>query len=60
MKKYEYNMLHMREELLEEYLPSQYMCRKFTSNYKITIGADFAIKTFDWDPLTKINLQLWY
>lgn len=33
---------------------------KFTSNYKITIGADFAIKTLDWDPLTKINLQLWY
>ncbi|XP_017877309.2 ras-related protein Rab-38-like, partial [Ceratina calcarata] len=32
---------------------------KFTSNYKITIGADFAIKTIDWDPFTKINLQLW-
>ncbi|CAL1675579.1 unnamed protein product [Lasius platythorax] len=33
--------------------------RKFSSNYKITIGADFAIKTLDWDPHTKINLQLW-
>lgn len=33
---------------------------KFSSNYKITIGADFAIKTIDWDPQTKINLQLWY
>ncbi|XP_043285265.1 ras-related protein Rab-32-like [Venturia canescens] len=32
---------------------------KFSSNYKITIGADFAIKTLDWDPRTKINLQLW-
>ncbi|XP_034947477.1 ras-related protein Rab-32-like [Chelonus insularis] len=32
---------------------------KFSSNYKITIGADFAIKTLDWDPNTKINLQLW-
>ncbi|XP_015523491.1 ras-related protein Rab-32-like isoform X1 [Neodiprion pinetum] len=32
---------------------------KFSSNYKITIGADFAIKTLDWDPHTKINLQLW-
>ncbi|KAG5314638.1 RAB32 protein, partial [Pseudoatta argentina] len=32
---------------------------KFSSNYKITIGADFAIKTLDWDPQTKINLQLW-
>ncbi|XP_070515804.1 ras-related protein Rab-38-like isoform X3 [Cardiocondyla obscurior] len=34
-------------------------CGKFSSNYKITIGADFAIKTLDWDPQTKINLQLW-
>ncbi|KAL2716846.1 ras-related protein Rab-38-like [Vespula squamosa] len=33
---------------------------KFSSNYKITIGADFAIKTLDWDSNTKINLQLWY
>lgn len=32
---------------------------KFSSNYKITIGADFAIKTLDWDRHTKINLQLW-
>lgn len=33
---------------------------KFSSNYKITIGADFAIKTLNWGPHTKINLQLWY
>lgn len=33
---------------------------RFTSNYKITIGADFAIKAVDWDRFTKINLQLWY
>lgn len=32
---------------------------KFSSNYKITIGADFAIKTLNWGPHTKINLQLW-
>ncbi|KAJ8687768.1 hypothetical protein QAD02_023562 [Eretmocerus hayati] len=32
---------------------------KFSSNYKITIGADFAIKSLDWDPHTKVNLQLW-
>ncbi|XP_051173802.1 ras-related protein Rab-32-like isoform X2 [Leptopilina boulardi] len=32
---------------------------KFSSNYKITIGADFAIKTLEWDRHTKINLQLW-
>lgn len=36
-----------------------YFSGKFSSNYKITIGADFAIKTLDWDPHTKINLQLW-
>lgn len=32
---------------------------KFSSNYKITIGADFAIKSLQWDTSTKINLQLW-
>ncbi|XP_014206853.1 ras-related protein Rab-32-like isoform X2 [Copidosoma floridanum] len=32
---------------------------KFSSNYKITIGADFAIKSLNWDAETKINLQLW-
>ncbi|XP_046382447.1 ras-related protein Rab-38-like [Ischnura elegans] len=32
---------------------------KFSSNYKITIGADFSIKQLQWDTYTKINLQLW-
>ncbi|KAG8224409.1 hypothetical protein J437_LFUL004015 [Ladona fulva] len=32
---------------------------KFSSNYKITIGADFSIKQLQWDNCTKINLQLW-
>ncbi|KAL7302074.1 ras-related protein Rab-32B-like [Trichogramma pretiosum] len=32
---------------------------KFSSNYKITIGADFAFKSIDWDHQTKVNLQLW-
>lgn len=32
---------------------------KFSSNYKITIGADFSIKSLQWDQQTKINLQLW-
>lgn len=32
---------------------------KFSSNYKITIGADFSIKSLQWDEQTKINLQLW-
>ncbi|XP_012225290.1 ras-related protein Rab-38-like [Linepithema humile] len=40
-------------------LVRRYTEGKFSSNYKITIGADFAIKTLDWDPHTKINLQLW-
>ncbi|XP_033331642.2 ras-related protein Rab-38 isoform X1 [Megalopta genalis] len=40
-------------------LVRRYTEGKFTSNYKITIGADFAIKSLDWDPQTKINLQLW-
>ncbi|EFN79075.1 Ras-related protein Rab-32 [Harpegnathos saltator] len=40
-------------------LVRRYTEGKFSSNYKITIGADFAIKSLDWDPHTKINLQLW-
>ncbi|XP_049768306.1 ras-related protein Rab-32-like [Schistocerca cancellata] len=32
---------------------------KFSSNYKITIGADFALKTLQYDQNTKVNLQLW-
>ncbi|KAF4532308.1 hypothetical protein B566_EDAN010809 [Ephemera danica] len=32
---------------------------RFSSSYKITIGADFAIKQLVWDRETKINLQLW-
>ncbi|XP_021918938.1 ras-related protein Rab-32-like [Zootermopsis nevadensis] len=32
---------------------------QFSSNYKITIGADFSIKSLQWDEQTKINLQLW-
>jgi Ras-related protein Rab-32 len=31
----------------------------FSSNYKITIGADFAIKSLAWDENTQINVQLW-
>lgn len=32
---------------------------EFSENYRITIGADFAIKQLDWDDTTQINLQLW-
>lgn len=31
----------------------------YSAIYKITIGADFALKTFDWDDSTRITLQLW-
>ncbi|KAJ3659233.1 hypothetical protein Zmor_010934 [Zophobas morio] len=31
----------------------------FSSSYKITIGADFAIKSISWDKNTQINIQLW-
>lgn len=31
----------------------------FNPKYKLTIGVDFAVKTVDWDPETRISLQLW-
>ena len=31
----------------------------FSSNYKITIGADFSVKTLQWDQETKLTIQLW-
>ncbi|RZC41310.1 ras-related protein Rab-32 [Asbolus verrucosus] len=31
----------------------------FSPSYKITIGADFAIKILNWDDNTRINVQLW-
>ncbi|KAL8622842.1 hypothetical protein ACOMHN_026963 [Nucella lapillus] len=31
----------------------------FSPNYKLTIGVDFAMKTFEWNDALKINLQLW-
>jgi len=31
----------------------------FSSNYKVTIGVDFAMKTLRWDDKTVIRLQLW-
>lgn len=32
---------------------------EFSSSYKVTIGADFAVKTLEWDEETRINLHLW-
>ncbi|XP_975613.4 ras-related protein Rab-32 [Tribolium castaneum] len=31
----------------------------FSSSYKITIGADFALKSLTWDKNTQVNVQLW-
>lgn len=31
----------------------------FSPTYRITIGADFAVKTIDWNNSTKVQLQLW-
>uniref|UniRef100_A0A146LPA0 Ras-related protein Rab-32B n=1 Tax=Lygus hesperus TaxID=30085 RepID=A0A146LPA0_LYGHE len=32
---------------------------KFSSNYKITIGADFCVRSMMWDAKTRVSLQLW-
>ncbi|XP_057661908.1 ras-related protein Rab-38-like [Diorhabda carinulata] len=32
---------------------------EFSTQYKITIGADFAVKTLEWDENTRINLHVW-
>lgn len=37
----------------------RYTDGRFSSNYKITIGADFSMRTLQWDECTKINMQLW-
>ncbi|XP_059169802.1 ras-related protein Rab-32B-like [Physella acuta] len=31
----------------------------FSPNYKLTIGVDFALKSIEWSPDEKVNLQLW-
>lgn len=38
---------------------SRYTDGEFSSTYKVTIGADFAVKTLEWDEETRINLHLW-
>ncbi|XP_054265167.1 ras-related protein Rab-38-like [Macrosteles quadrilineatus] len=37
----------------------RYVDGRFSSNYKITIGADFTLKTVLWNGETRINVQLW-
>lgn len=38
---------------------NRYAEGEFSSSYKVTIGADFAVKTLEWDEETRINLHLW-
>eukprot|EP01135_Chromosphaera_perkinsii_P009913 Nk52_evm6s1967 gene=Nk52_evmTU6s1967 len=37
----------------------RYVHNSFTTNYKSTIGVDFALKVINWNPNTVIRLQLW-
>ncbi|BES99723.1 ADP-ribosylation factor family [Nesidiocoris tenuis] len=32
---------------------------KFSSNYKLTVGADFCVRSLMWDAKTRVSLQLW-
>lgn len=35
------------------------MVGKFSTSYRMTLGAEFAVKKMRWDGSTAINLQLW-
>ena len=37
----------------------RYVHQFFSSNYRATIGVDFALKVLNWDNNTIIRLQLW-
>ncbi|XP_030754512.1 ras-related protein Rab-32-like [Sitophilus oryzae] len=37
----------------------RYTDGEFSSSYKVTIGADFAVKTLEWDEELRIHLHLW-
>lgn len=37
----------------------RYVHQFFSSNYRATIGVDFALKVIPWDPSTLVRLQLW-
>ncbi|KAF7278160.1 ras-related protein Rab-38-like isoform X2 [Rhynchophorus ferrugineus] len=37
----------------------RYTDGEFSSSYKVTIGADFAVKTLEWNEEIRINLHLW-
>ncbi|KAF5291061.1 hypothetical protein FQA39_LY14494 [Lamprigera yunnana] len=43
-----------KTSIIKRYIEGVYM-----TSYKITIGADFAVKTYDWNPSTRIILQMW-
>lgn len=37
----------------------RYVHQFFSTNYRATIGVDFALKVLQWDTSTTIRLQLW-
>ncbi|XP_060518084.1 ras-related protein Rab-38-like [Cylas formicarius] len=37
----------------------RYTSAQFSSTHKATLGADFAVKTLEWDEVTRVNLHLW-
>lgn len=37
----------------------RYVHQFFSSNYRATIGVDFALKVIPWDENTLVRLQLW-
>jgi len=37
----------------------RYIHNTFSTNYRATIGADFALKLLQWDPQTTIRIQFW-
>lgn len=37
----------------------RYVHQFFSSNYRATIGVDFALKVIPWDETTLVRLQLW-
>ncbi|XP_014255806.1 ras-related protein Rab-32-like [Cimex lectularius] len=37
----------------------RYTDGKFSSNYKLTVGAEFSMKVIRWDANTIVNIQLW-
>ncbi|XP_023021877.2 ras-related protein Rab-32 isoform X2 [Leptinotarsa decemlineata] len=53
------NNLHKNELNFKIVVIGDFGVDEFSTEYKITIGADFAIKRLEWDENTRINLHVW-